>query len=44
MSDILLLLGVITEMGGGLCFNYKEGLTKPAEKKNEAPSVSIVWL
>lgn len=38
MSDILLLLGVITETGQ-VCFNYKEGLTRPAEKKNEPPSV-----
>lgn len=38
MSDILLLLGVITETGE-LCFNYKEGLAKPAGKKNEPPCV-----
>lgn len=38
MADILLLLGVITETGE-LCFNYKEGLTKPAGKRNEPPCV-----
>lgn len=42
MSDILLLLGVMTETGE-VCFNYKEGLTRPAEKKNEPPSVPTLW-
>lgn len=43
MSNILLLLGVITE-AGEVCFNYKEGLTKPEENESEPPSVPTVWL
>lgn len=42
MSNILLLLGVITELGV-VCFNYKEGLTKLEENKSELPSVPTVW-